>query len=131
MSSFNTGTIVLRGGAGDELGLLMRRGLIIVKGDCGEFACASMIAGTVVLLGKAGERLGAGMKRGTIIVASEPRLPPSFRHACEYHPSFLSLLRNRLSHFAIELPDATMSCYRGDLLSGGRGEVFSTKFKRM
>jgi formylmethanofuran dehydrogenase subunit C len=128
------GTILLRGGAGDELGLLMRRGLIIVKGDCGEFACASMIAGTVVLLGEAGKRLGAGMKRGTIIVGSDPRLPPSFRFACEYRPTFLPLLHSRLQKLDVDLPPGLrmpMSCYRGDLLSGGHGEVFSTTLKYM
>jgi formylmethanofuran dehydrogenase subunit C len=120
------GTILVRGSAGDELGLLMRRGLIIVEGSCGEFACASMIAGTVVLLGDAGERLGAGMKRGTILVVQEPRLPPSFRFACQYRPSFLPLLLAKLRQFEVDLPKSmstSMTCYRGDLLTGGRGEL--------
>jgi formylmethanofuran dehydrogenase subunit C len=120
------GTILLRCSAGDELGLLMRRGLIIVERGCGEFACASMIAGTVALLGEVGGRLGAGMKRGTIITNHEPDLHRSFRFACEYQPSFVPLLNAKLRQFDVQETISTskpVRCFRGDLLNGGRGEV--------
>jgi formylmethanofuran dehydrogenase subunit C len=120
------GTIVLRAGAGDELGLLMRRGLIAVCGPCGEFAGASMIAGTIVALGGAGGRLGAGMKRGTLVTRFAPELPESFCHACDYFPSFLPLLLGRLRELRVDASFAAsqpVRCYRGDLLTGGRGEV--------
>ena len=120
------GTIFVRGTAGDELGLLMRRGLIVVEGACGEFAGASMIVGTLALLGEVGGRCGAGMKRGTILCAREPQLPPSFRFACEYRPSFLPLYLAQLRSMGVTVPPAfgaDLKCYRGDLLAGGRGEV--------
>lgn len=121
------GTIFVRGSAGDELGLLMRRGLIVVEGACGEFAGASMIAGTLALLGEVGERCGAGMKRGTILTAREPQLPLSFRLACEYQPSFLALYRKHIAGLGANIPPGfgvgTVRCFRGDLLTGGRGEV--------
>ncbi len=119
------GVILCRGGAGDELGLLLRRGLIVVEGGCGEFAGASMIAGTIVLLGEIGGRLGAGMKRGTILAAQEPQLPPSFRFACEYRPSVLPLLGARLRQLGVTAKpgNGLAKCYRGDMLTGGRGEV--------
>lgn len=120
------GTIFVRGTAGDELGLLMRRGLIVVEGACGEFAGASLIAGTLVLLGDVGGRCGAGMKRGTILCAREPQLPPSFRLACDYRPTFLLLYLAKLRALGVSLPptfDGAVKCYRGDLLTGGRGEV--------
>ncbi|MBA4066728.1 MAG: formylmethanofuran dehydrogenase subunit C [Isosphaera sp.] len=121
------GSIFIRGNAGDELGLLMRRGLIVVQGGCGEFAAASMIAGTVVLLGKVGGRLGAGMTRGTVVCAAEPRLPVSFRLAGEYRPTFLPLYAAELRRLGVTLPPGfgagPVRCYRGDLLTGGRGEV--------
>jgi formylmethanofuran dehydrogenase subunit C len=120
------GTILIRGTAGDELGLLMRRGLIVVERGCGEFAGASMIAGTLVLLGDVGERCGAGMKRGTILTAREPRLPPSFRYACEYRPCFVPMLLAELRALHLTPPPAfgaNFRCFRGDLLTGGRGEV--------
>jgi formylmethanofuran dehydrogenase subunit C len=121
------GSIFIRGGAGDELGLLMRRGLIVVQGTCGEFAAASMIAGTVVLLGAVGGRLGAGMKRGTVVCVAEPKLPVSFRSAGEYRPTFLPLYAAELRRLGATLPagfgSGTVRCHRGDLLTGGRGEV--------
>lgn len=121
------GTIVVRGSAGDELGLLMRRGLIVVEGACGEFAAASMIAGTVVLLGAVGARCGAGMKRGTVLSAQEPALPSSFRYSCRYTPPFVPLLLEELDRMELRvLPSVFgggLSCFRGDLLMGGRGEI--------
>ncbi|MDY3553282.1 formylmethanofuran dehydrogenase subunit C [Gemmata sp. JC717] len=121
------GTIFIRGSAGDELGLLMRRGLIVVEGACGQFAGASMIAGTLALFGTVGERCGAGMKRGTIMTASAPQLPPSFRFACEYRPSFLPLYLAHFARLGVNLPTGfgvgTLRCFRGDLLTGGKGEV--------
>ena len=121
------GTIVVRGDAGDELGLLMRRGLIAVDGDVGAFAGASMIAGTLFVYGAAGPRLGAGMKRGTIVAAGGvTELPPSFVHACEFEPRFLDLFRPELTVGGVPIGAAVrgpVRCYRGDLLTGGRGEV--------
>jgi formylmethanofuran dehydrogenase subunit C len=120
------GQIVIRGSAGDELGLLMRRGLIVVERACGEFAGASMIAGTLVLLGEVGPRCGAGMKRGTILTAREPHLPPSFRYACDYRPAFVPMLVAELRKLELSAPaafGANLRCFRGDLLTGGRGEV--------
>jgi len=126
------GIILIRGSAGDELGLLMRRGLIIVEGECGEFACASMIAGTTVFLGGIGKGLGAGMKRGTIITNQEPNLPPSFCYTCEYRPSFLPLLARKLQVLGVKVPESIsgpVRCYRGDVLNGSRGEVLVLQSK--
>jgi formylmethanofuran dehydrogenase subunit C len=120
------GTIVIRGTAGDELGLLMRRGLIVVERTCGEFAGASMIAGTLVLLGEVGERCGAGMKRGTVLTKCEPLLPPSFRYSCDARSTFVPMLLSELRKLHITTPPAfgaSVRCFRGDLLTGGKGEV--------
>lgn len=120
------GTIVIRGTAGDELGLLMRRGLIVVERACGEFAAASMIAGTVVLLDTVGARCGAGMKRGTVLAAHGPSLAPSFRYSCRYRPPFVPLLLGELARMGLSVPPVfggALSCFRGDWLTGGKGEV--------
>lgn len=120
------GRILIRGTAGDELGLLMRRGVIVVQGSCGEFAGASLIAGTIVLLGEVGERCGAGMKRGSILTTHRPNLPPSFRYSCDYRPAFVPMLLSELRKHGVGIPrgfGTTLKCYRGDLLTGGRGEV--------
>jgi len=109
----------------------MRRGMVVVEGECGEFAGASMIAGTLVLLGEVGDRCGAGMKRGTILTACEPLLPPSFRFACEYYPTFLPLYLTKLRGMGVNLPPTfgvgSARCFRGDLLTGGKGEVLVGK----
>jgi formylmethanofuran dehydrogenase subunit C len=124
------GTILIHGSAGDECGLLMRRGLIAVKGGCGEFAGASMIAGSLFVFGQSGNRLGAGMKRGTILAAGGVNeFPPSFRYSCAYRPDFLDIYLRYLSiaNFTAERVNlGILSCYRGDLLTGGRGEVLIT-----
>jgi len=117
------GVIRIRGGAGDELGLLMRRGAIRVDGSVGEFAGASMIAGSMLLLGGTGARLGAGMKRGTIVTAGDVKLPSSFRYACRFQPSFLGLFTKLFEDLPASFGQEEMDCYRGDLLTGGRGEV--------
>ena len=121
------GTILVAGDAGDEVGLLMRRGLIAVGGAVGEAAGASMIAGTVVAGGGAGRRLGAGMKRGTLVVGGAgAELPPSFRYSCTYRPAFVGWLLKHLDGlgFPTDLLDtAAYRCFRGDLLTGGKGEV--------
>jgi formylmethanofuran dehydrogenase subunit C len=128
------GTIILRRGAGDELGLLMRRGLIAAEGQVGEYAGASMIAGSLFLLGGVGERLGAGMKRGTIVVAAgDPPLGPGFHFACEYRSSFLEVYFRYLDRLQLSAaarpPIGNARCFRGDLVTGGRGEVFSLATK--
>lgn len=119
------GLIHIRGHAGDELAWLMRRGIIRVDGPVGSFAGASLIAGTLILLGGAGPRLGAGMKRGTILLrGTEPPVPSSFRLACRIQPTFLTLFRSCFADWPIRIGQLEMNCYRGDLLTGGRGEVF-------
>ena len=121
------GVILCRGPAGDEVGLLMRGGMIVVEKDCGEFAGASMIAGTVFVFGRAGNRLGAGMKRGTILAGQIGELAPSFRYSCDYEPSFLPLYLKGVKALAADQPlpsfGRRVRCFRGDLITGGRGEL--------
>jgi formylmethanofuran dehydrogenase subunit C len=114
------GNILVRGNAGHEVALLMRRGLIVVDGDVGEFAGASMIAGTLAVKGTLGRRAGAGMKRGTLLaLGGVEEVAPGFRYCCEYEPAFVRMLLK-----ALQLPlVGAVKCYRGDVLTGGRGEL--------
>ncbi len=116
------GSIIVKGNAGDELGLLMRRGIIMVEGVTGAFAGTSMIAGTIVGTKGFGPRAGAGMKRGSLISCGQTEMiAPGFRYSCDYAPSYLDLFRKQLWP---ELPERpTVRCYRGDVLTGGRGEL--------
>ena len=108
------GNITVHGIIGNECGLLMRRGFIVALSDIGDFAGASIIAGTMAINGNAGQHLGAGMKRGTIIVFGECDLDAGFRYSCNYSPTYLQLAMPGI----IEV-----QCYRGDILTGGKGEV--------
>lgn len=115
------GSILVRCGVGHEAGLLMRRGLIVVKGNTGEFAGASMIAGTLVVMGTLGRRAGAGMKRGTLLaLGGVEEVSPGFRYSCDCEPAFLRML---LKGVGVEVVGA-MKCYRGDVLTGGLGELW-------
>ena len=116
------GTIFIQGDAGDELGLLMRRGRILVEGGTGQFAGASMIAGTIIALGGYGRGAGSGMKRGTLITSGRiEAIAPGFRYCCEFTPAYLDLIR---VHDYPDLPRTPIvRCYRGDVLTGGRGEL--------
>ncbi|CAN5583083.1 hypothetical protein BH11PLA2_BH11PLA2_34790 [soil metagenome] len=121
------GEIHIRGNAGDELGLLMRRGLIRVRGSCGDFTAASMIAGTITVKGKLGRYPGAGMKRGTIITSeSISELPPGLVHSCDYSPEYFKMMTEEDSEFeqSFALYCKSVRCYRGDLMTGGRGELW-------
>jgi len=122
------GRIHVRGDAGHELGLLMRRGLIVVEGNTGEFAGASMIAGTILVKGMLGRRAGAGMKRGTLLaLGGVEEVSPGFRYSCEHHPAFLGLMLKSLRE-DIELPVmGAVKCYRGDVLTGGKGELLASR----
>jgi len=115
------GKIELLFHAGHELGLLMRRGTIIVHGDTGEFAGASMIAGTIVVQGRLGARAGAGMKRGTILaLGGIAEVSAGMRYSCDYSPTMLPLLGKSLN---LPVPPR-VRCFRGDVLTGGRGELW-------
>jgi formylmethanofuran dehydrogenase subunit C len=115
------GTIAVSGDVGDELGLLMRRGSIIVEGTTGAFAGASMIAGTIIAGRGFGPRAGAGMKRGTLISSARTEVASGFRYSCDCNLTYVDLLSRQLR---AGLPRArTVRCYRGDVLTGGRGEL--------
>ncbi len=112
------GSILVNGNAGDELGLLMRRGTIVVGGTIGAYAGSAMIAGTIVGKKGFGPRAGSGMKRGTLIACGQTEpVAAGFRYCCDYQPQYLELIRDQLG--AIR----NVHCYRGDVLTGGRGEL--------
>jgi formylmethanofuran dehydrogenase subunit C len=124
------GTILIEGDAGNEIGHTMRRGLIAIGGQAGDLIGFNMRAGTILLFGDVGIRHGAGMRRGTIgFLAAAPELLPSFRRACRARPLVLTLLLRYLADHAFRqarldsIPDVDL--YHGDLLEGGRGEVWT------
>jgi len=124
------GTILIEGDVGNEIGHSMRRGLLAVGGKAADLIGFNMLAGTILVFGDCGIRHGAGMKRGTLGLFGPHRPPmlPSFRHACRYRPAALTLLFNHLRRLQFPVPErlwrAEFDLYNGDLIEGGRGEVF-------
>ncbi|MFO0914021.1 MAG: formylmethanofuran dehydrogenase subunit C [Pirellulales bacterium] len=125
------GTIRVHGDAGNETGHSMRRGLVAIGGATGDLIGINMQAGTVVAGGPTGIRHGAGMKRGTLIFldATPPTMLPSFRLAGPCQPLFFQLLGRSLQRAGFPgsdlMLDAEFYQYHGDLIEGGRGEIFT------
>jgi formylmethanofuran dehydrogenase subunit C len=108
----------------------MRRGLVLVEGDCGSYCGARMQGGTIALLGKAGARPGFAMRRGTLLFAGEAPPAPgaSFNDAGELPLGFLVLLLRSWgglpSRFAqLQRPSTRVRRWIGDLGFGGQGEL--------
>jgi len=125
------GTIVVTGDAGDGVGTKMRRGLIVIGGNAGNLLGHDMLAGTIVVMGGCGAGPGAGMKRGTLCLLgpTTPQLLPSFRYACTSQFAVLELLWRQLESLGLEATERLVSeeldLVSGDLLSLGRGEIFT------
>jgi formylmethanofuran dehydrogenase subunit C len=127
------GLIVINGNAGCLAGARMRRGLLGIGGSCGEAAAFEMRAGTVLVAGRVGRRAGMGMRRGSLIALSAvPEVPPTFSRGAAWSPSMLPLLAGRLARAGFRATagrpaDAfggVWQHWHGDLLAGGRGEIF-------
>ncbi|MGH9749591.1 MAG: formylmethanofuran dehydrogenase subunit C [Candidatus Polarisedimenticolia bacterium] len=125
------GTILIGGSAGLEVGMRMRRGIIVVGGRARDFAGLEMKGGTILLRGGAELRTGAWISRGTIISLTPIPLLPTFSYACTYNPTFLRLYARHLSALGVRLPheekDGAYQRYTGDAAVPGRGEILVWK----
>jgi formylmethanofuran dehydrogenase subunit C len=106
----------------------MRRGLVLVGGNAGEFAAARLVTGTIGVAGQLGPHYAYGMRRGTLLLAQPPaHLPPTFAEGGHGFDVFWALLVRSLAHElapfsrlrAARLPGR----YAGDLAVDGRGEI--------
>jgi len=127
------GLIAINGDVGCLAAARMRRGVLGIGGSCGEAAAFELRAGTVLVAGRVGRRSGMGMRRGSLIALSEmPEVPPTFSKGAAWSPTILPLLAGRLARAGFQatagLPaDAFGGIWQhwhGDLLAGGRGEIF-------
>ncbi len=117
------GTVIVDGGAGLEVGMRMRRGIIVVGGPVRDFAGLQMKGGTLFLLGGAEIRTGAWMSRGTIVTGIPIKLLPTFSYACTYEPAFLRIYAKHLRQFGITIPEGPFRRYTGDSAVPGKGEI--------
>ncbi len=94
----------------------------------GELAAYEMLAGTSVL-GGSGPRPGSGMRRGTLWYwqGEAPEFSPTFRRGSRAWPLALEIVRRRLMAAGFAAPEAGLAwqMHHGDMLAGGRGEVFT------
>jgi len=123
------GTVVVKGNVGARAGDQMRRGMILVAGDAGDYLGSRMSGGTVVVMGEVGPLAGYAMKRGTLLLRHSPKgLPPTFND-CGTHPlGFLTLLlpaiRRHGEPFAgLTFPANHARRWMGDAANLGRGEI--------
>jgi formylmethanofuran dehydrogenase subunit C len=121
------GDIVVRGAAGREAGARMRRGTLFC-GSVGDDAGIGMIAGNIIVAGAIGDAVGVGNKRGSIVALGGVRVPPTYAYACTYRPPHLPLMLHSLrTRFGIGVDDAHLHGlfrrYSGDLAEIGKGEI--------
>lgn len=125
----NGGTVLIEGSAGRLAGARMRRGLLAIGGDCGEAAGYELWAGTILVAGNLGPRAGAGMRRGSVIaLGPPPAMWPAFSRGSVWQPPILPMLLSWAVRHGWQSPAANASGpwqqWHGDLLTGGRGELF-------
>lgn len=126
----NGGQLLIHGCAGRRLGSFMRRGLIAVAGDVAEFAALNMLAGTMVLCGAVQPQLAADMRRGTVCLLKNKaaELLPTYQQGIRHRPLALDLVFKELDRLGFPLPsqleELAFDQFHGDMLQGGRGEVF-------
>jgi formylmethanofuran dehydrogenase subunit C len=127
LTGMKNGAIIIDGSAGLEIGMRMRRGLIVVGKRVKDFAGLQMKGGTILLRAGADIRAGAWMVRGTIISLAPLPVLPTFAASCSHNPLFLRLLARQLAAWGIALPSldhqGIYDCYSGDSAVPGKGEL--------
>lgn len=127
------GLVTVAGAVGSLAGARMRRGVLAIGGACGPAAALEMIAGTIIVGGTVGPHAACGMRRGSLVAAGG-RFDPqaTFRRGAVWVPTFLHLLAGRLDAAGFLLGGSSTKRalagpwehWHGDLLGGGRGEIF-------
>jgi formylmethanofuran dehydrogenase subunit C len=127
LSGMRGGTILIDGNGGMEIGMRMKRGIIVVAGAVRDFAGLQMKGGSIFLLGGAELRTGAWMSRGTIVCLKSVPLLPTFSFACDYNPTFLQMYANHLGALGYSIPHkgeaGVYQRYSGDSAVPGKGEI--------
>lgn len=127
------GLVMIAGHAGCLAGARLRRGILAIGGDCGPAAAFELRAGTVLVAGTLGPEAGHGMQRGSLVAAGAAAEPPAtFRKGAVWEPAFMPLLAARLEAAGFcpsgppirTLLAGPWEQWHGDLVTGGRGEIF-------
>jgi formylmethanofuran dehydrogenase subunit C len=128
LAGMKSGTILIGGSAGLEVGMRMKRGIIAISGPVRDFAGLQMKGGTIFLCAGAEIRTGAWMFRGTIVSLKPLPLLPTFSYACAYTPTFLRIYAKHLQRLGVSIPIepeiGSYHRYSGDSSVPGKGEIF-------
>ena len=122
------GIIQVQGNVGTRVGECMRRGMIIIVGDVGDYCACRMYAGTILVLGQSGENIGFGMRRGSIILTKKPKtIPATFNHCGNIEFGFIRLVLKEATKISGENIFNKYQCIAsrmvGDLATTGKGEL--------
>jgi formylmethanofuran dehydrogenase subunit C len=106
----------------------MRRGTLIIQGDCGPHLGCDMVAGTIISTGQVEQGMGVGMHRGTMIIPcgtefSDLRFTPPESQRLSIASIIANDLQARLPIVATALR-STIVRSLGDLTCSGRGELW-------
>jgi formylmethanofuran dehydrogenase subunit C len=126
LGGMKDGTIIVDGTAGLEVGMRMRGGLIVIRGQARDFTGLQMKGGVIVLISGAEIRTGAWMSKGMIVSMKPLQMMPTFNYVGNRHPSELSGHLDRFKEFGVSLPDAGVGDFRlfsGDLSVSDKGEI--------
>lgn len=129
MRGMRGGLVAVAGNAGDRVGDRMRRGAILVGGDCGSYCASRTIAGTIAVFGRIGSRAGYSMTRGTLLGSHEPaHMLSTFNECGTFELGFLRLLSRQwaglgapFDQWASRTP--RVQRWMGDIGASGKGEI--------
>jgi formylmethanofuran dehydrogenase subunit C len=104
----------------------MRRGLLLIEGNAGDYCGSRMIAGTIGVLGSLGQYTGYAMRRGTLLLKKKPVLHTTIVDCGLHTLPFLHLMYKSFTglptHFA-QLEHNRVRRYAGDIANDGKGEI--------
>lgn len=104
----------------------MRRGIIVIEKEAGDYVASRMIAGTLIVLGATGQLPAYLMRRGTLFLAEPASLSPTFLPSGTFPFGFTRLFADHLraeSRAAARLLRGSFQRYAGDMAVLGKGEV--------
>jgi formylmethanofuran dehydrogenase subunit C len=109
----------------------MRRGLLVVYGNTGDFTASRLVAGTIAIGGTPGAHPAFGMRRGTLVLAQRRvELAPTFVPTSHDFAVIWRLLARQIA--ALGGPFETLATKMpqrqvGDLAVDGKGEVLQVR----
>jgi formylmethanofuran dehydrogenase subunit C len=105
----------------------MRRGLLWIGKNSGEFTGARMLAGTIIISGNLGSYAGMGLRRGSIIAGHLTSMVPGFRSAGYADAEWMRMELIALHTMGMTIPTGWQHLrslrFTGDHLDLGKGEL--------